>query len=429
MTLQRAAGTWWTCSEARGQPGRDDQPGPPRPARLHHHDRGLPGFPVRRRAAGRAQRRDQRAPGQARADHGPQVRRPRGPAARFGAQRRQVLHARDDGHGPRHRAQRPVGRRPDQAVRQRALRLGLLSPAHPDVRQDGHGRQRRPFRRGHRRPEGGDRGQDRPRPRHPRAQEAGRHLQKDREAGDRPRLPDGTPRPARRRHPGRVQVLERRARPHLPPPGAHRRKPGDGRQHLLNGVRQPGPQLGYRRRLHPRPCHRRPGRLRRLPRGRSRRGRRRRHPQHLGPPGSRAAEPHRLCPAPRHHEHPRAPLPGPLRHRVHHRKGQALDAADQGGQAHRGCRLPHRRPARGRRHHRYGRSPRAGERGRPGRAHVPPLRREDGHCQPDQGHGRQPRRRRGQGRLRLPHRCRRSGQGRGGHPGRAPRPTPTTCPG
>ena len=48
----------------------------------------------------------------------------------------------------------------------------------------------------------------------------------------------------------------------------------------------------------------------------------------------------------------RAPLPRHVRHRVHHRAGQALDAADPGGQAHRPGRA-----ADGRRHdHRPGRS-------------------------------------------------------------------------
>ena len=42
---------------------------------------------------------------------------------------------------------------------------------------------------------------------------------------------------------------------------------------------------------------------------------------------------------------PRAPLPRHVRHRVHHRAGQALDAPDPGRQAHR-----RRRPAHGRRH-------------------------------------------------------------------------------
>ena len=46
-----------------------------------------------------------------------------------------------------------------------------------------------------------------------------------------------------------------------------------------------------------------------------------------------------------HHGDARAALPGPVRHRVHRRARQAVDAADPGRQAHRGGRLPHRRAA------------------------------------------------------------------------------------
>ena len=45
------------------------------------------------------------------------------------------------------------------------------------------------------------------------------------------------------------------------------------------------------------------------------------------------------------HVHAREPLQGPVRHRVHDRARQALDAADPGRQAHRGRRLPDRDPA------------------------------------------------------------------------------------
>ena len=58
-------------------------------------------------------------------------------AAGVGALRREVLDARDDGDGPQHRAQRRVGEGADRVLRRRAVRLGLLPPAHPDVRQDG----------------------------------------------------------------------------------------------------------------------------------------------------------------------------------------------------------------------------------------------------------------------------------------------------
>ena len=53
---------------------------------------------------------------------------------------------------------------------------------------------------------------------------------------------------------------------------------GDGGQRPGDGLRQHGQQLGHRRRLHPRPEHRRERLLRRLPDQRPGRGRRRRHP-------------------------------------------------------------------------------------------------------------------------------------------------------
>ena len=64
-------------------------------------------------------------------------RRRQGPAARVGAQRRQVLDARDDGHDPEPGPERRVGRRPRGEDRQRALRQGQLPSLHPDVRQRG----------------------------------------------------------------------------------------------------------------------------------------------------------------------------------------------------------------------------------------------------------------------------------------------------
>ena len=80
----------------------------------------------------------------------------RRPAAGVGALRGEVLDARDDGDRPQHRAERRVRAGPGQAGGQRALRLGLLPPADPDVRQDGPGHRRRALRGRHR---GGQEGQ------------------------------------------------------------------------------------------------------------------------------------------------------------------------------------------------------------------------------------------------------------------------------
>ena len=128
------------------RPGGDDQRGPARPARLHHHDRGLQRLLRRRRAAarrpvgrrpGRRARRSSGRPARASATR-------RQPAAGECPVRRQVLDARHDGHGAQPGPQR--GRRCtglDRPDRQRALRLGRLPALHPDVRPDRHGRRRR----------------------------------------------------------------------------------------------------------------------------------------------------------------------------------------------------------------------------------------------------------------------------------------------
>ena len=72
---------------------------------------------------------------------------------------------------------------------------------------------------------------------------------------------------------------------------------------------------------------------------------------------------------------PRGALPGPVRHRVHHRARQAVDAADPGRQAHRGGGVPDRDAARRPGPDRHGRGPAAGNR-RPARpADVPAIRR------------------------------------------------------
>ncbi len=144
------------------QPRRDDLARPSRPARLRHHDRGLPRLPGRRRGAGRAGCRGQRAPGGARGGDRQAAGRPGGPAAGQRAVRREVLDARDDGHRPQHRAERRERQRAGQAVGQRAVRVGLLPAAAADVRQDGAGR--RGLRGGPGRGQDGQGHQERPGP-------------------------------------------------------------------------------------------------------------------------------------------------------------------------------------------------------------------------------------------------------------------------
>ena len=121
--------------------------GLPVPARLHDHDRGLQRLlhgrgEAPRRPLGRRPRGGPRGRGADRQA----VRRRGGSAARVGPLGRQVLDARDDGHGPQPRAQRGDAPRADRADRQRALRLGRLPAVHPDVRADRHGREGRAVR-------------------------------------------------------------------------------------------------------------------------------------------------------------------------------------------------------------------------------------------------------------------------------------------
>ncbi len=196
---------------------------------------------------------------------GRQPRRPGGPASGLGAVRGEVLDARDDGDGPRHRAERRIRARPGPAERRPALRVRLLPSAAADVRQHGDGRPLRCLRRDPRRGQGGARrspGRG-PLPRGPRA--PGRSLPgADREGGGTP-VPPGPARPGGPRGAGGLRLLEHRAGRALPPPGRHPGGPRHRRQRAGHGVRQPRPQLRLGRVLHPGPRHRQAGDLRRLP--------------------------------------------------------------------------------------------------------------------------------------------------------------------
>ena len=166
-----------------------------------------------------------------------------------------------------------------------------------------------------------------------------------------------------------------------------------------------GMDSGTGRGLHPRPGQRCAGHLRRLPAERAGRGRRRRHPQHGSAGRSGEARQALLRRAAADHADARGALPRPVRHRVHHRARQAVDAADPGRQAHRGGGLPHRDPAGRPGPDRHGRGRVAGDRGAAGPADVPALRRERGRPQADrQGHERLAGCGGRQGRLRLLHR-------------------------
>ena len=361
-----------------GLPGaRTASPSPPTPAGPTWHG-GWPDGPDRRGQAG---------PGPAREEDGQAPRRPRRPAARERPLGGQVLHARDDGHRPQPRASttsRCVGlakQTDDERFAYDSYRrfvamygrivLGIAGEAFDTLLDEAKERCRRRHRRR--------------RPGRAAAQSLVDAYKTDRHEPHRGRLPPGPRRPAAGRDRGRVRVVERAPGHRLPRPRGHRPRPRHGRQRPGHGVRQPRRPVGHRRRVHPRPGHRRQGRVRRLPRQRPGRGRRGRHPQHRAPVRPEGQVPQDPRRAAGHLRPPRAALPRHVRHRVHHRAGQALDAADPGGQAHRARRAAHgRRDDQGRRHPPHpGRGRAAGD-GRAPRAGAPPpvRRRRATTCSP-----------------------------------------------
>ena len=292
---------------------------------------------------------------------------------------REVLDARDDGDRPQRRAQRRsrcTGLA--RAARRRAVRLGLLPPADPDVRQD-RARHRRRARSSDALDEAktaqGHRGRPRPRRRRP----AGARRRRSRRSS--PSTPAASSRRTRasswtwRSTPSSTRGTPTRAIA-LPPPGAHprttsappstsarwssatsapdsgtgvafTRDPATGAQGVygdyLQNAQGEDVVAGIRNTLP----------LADLERARQ------------GRPTTSCCDDH--GPA-------RAALPRPVRHRVHHRARQAVDAADPGRQAHRRGRVPHRHPARRRGPDRHGRGAAPGHRRPAGPADVPALR-------------------------------------------------------
>ena len=344
---------------SQAPPGPDGEEGPPRrqgrqprrddlgaraagAAGVHHHHRRVPRLP-RRRLAGVARRRGGQGRPQGREGDGQDARRPGRPAARERALRRQVLDARDDGHRPQPRAQRRVGGGPGRPDRRRPVRLRLLPPLHLDVRPH----RARP--RGPRLRPAARQGQGEGR-RHRRRQGVGRDaapplraVQGPRREGHGQAVPAGSGRAAPRRHRGGVPELGRRPGHRLPRARAHPARPRHRGERADDGVRQPRRQQRHRRGLHPRRVHRREQALRRLPRQRPGRGRGGRHPQHRGPRRAGAEVPEDPQGAAGDLRPAREALPRHVRHGVHHRAGQALDAPDPRRQAHRRRRAPHGR--------------------------------------------------------------------------------------
>ncbi len=209
------------------------------------------------------------------------LRRRRQPAPRQRPLRRQVLDARDDGHGPQPRPQRGDAPRPRRADRQRALRLGRLPPLHPDVRADRHGRRRASASTTRSTPPRQRRGA---KPRTPTSTRPPCATLVERVQGDRPRATPAATFPTDPYEQldladqGRLRQLVRQARARLPQQPEDRPRPRHRGQRRDDGLRQHGRRLRHRRRVHPRPEHRREGPLRRVPDQRPGRGRRGRHP-------------------------------------------------------------------------------------------------------------------------------------------------------
>ena len=302
------------------------------------------GRPIRRtsKAAGRGGAR----PG--RPHHRQDVRRRDQSAARLGALRRPRLDAGHDGHGAQSRPQRRDGGGAGEEVRRPALRLRQLSPLHHDVLR----RRARP----------------RSSPCSRRSSTSTRtrtatRLDTDLTADDwaalverykarveeeqRQAVPAGPARAALGRHRRRVRLVDEPARHHLSPPARHPGELGHGGQRAGDGVRQHGRHLGDRRRLHAQSVDRREAALRRVPDQRPGRGRRRRHPHAAGAHRGRARgsrlrqavdgkrDAGGVQGARPHLRHAREALPRHAGPRVHGRAGQAVDAADPLGQAHR----------------------------------------------------------------------------------------------
>ncbi len=264
--------------------------------------------------------------------------------------RREVLHARHDEHHSEPGPERQHHRRPRREKRQRAFRLRLLSPLHPDVR-----RSRARCRDGEVRPhlrlaQSEGQGQARHRTHRRRSEGHHRRLQEARPERNRQAVSRRSARTAFPVARCRVPQLVDSQGQVLPHHGKDSGRYRHRRQRAGNGVRQHGRHLRHRRRLHARSRLRRKSLLRRIPDERAGRRRRRRHSHAASDCRSAESFARSLPAASRHHDEPRKALQRHAGFRVHHSGRQALHAADPEWQAHgsRGC--AHRRRDGGRRH-------------------------------------------------------------------------------
>ena len=259
------------------QRGGDDPRAGRRPGAggLHDHDRGVrrvhevrrPGVPGRPRGGGREGARPPRGAG------GEEARRLRRPAARLGPQRRARVDAGHARHGPQPRLERRVGRGPRPHDRQRALRVGLISPLRADVRKRLPGDQGRALRGADRGEQARARGGGRRRARRGRAEGADRPLQGGLRGGDGRGLPAGSAGAAAPGDRRRVRLVDGRARGQLPALQPHPRRVGHGRQRAADGVRQPRRRVVLGRRVLARRGDRRAQAVGGLPAQRAGRGR------------------------------------------------------------------------------------------------------------------------------------------------------------
>ena len=226
--------------------------GLPGAARLHHHHRRLPllaGAAARSRPSCAAEVDEHLAALEQAAR--PQARRPGRPAARLGALRSEVLDARDDGDGPQRRPQRRVGGGPG---RESATSASPGTPtggccrcsARPCSASSGEpfdGRWTRPRRRGASRPTSSST---------PTTCEAlvgaYKAIVQDETGAAFPQDPREQLDLAVERG---LRVVEHRPGQDLPAAGADPRRPGHGRQHRADGVRQPRRRLRHRGRASP----------------------------------------------------------------------------------------------------------------------------------------------------------------------------------